>query len=239
MGRMDVTLEVCVDTEDGLRQAVAGGADRIELCAALGLGGLTPSGGFMRAAAGCGVAVMAMIRPRAGDFVFSAGEEAQMAEDVTLARAAGLAGVVLGASLPDGRLDRAMLARLVAVARGMDLTLHRCFDLVPDMGQALDEAVELGFSRVLTAGGAMTAMEGIDRLIALQARAAGRIGVMPGAGIRPANAGRFAALGFRELHGSCAREVAVAGPAVALGFGPAVERRTSADEVKALRAAFG
>lgn len=232
-------IEVCVDTEDGLRQAVAGGADRIELCAALGLGGLTPSGGFMRAAAGCGLPVMAMIRPRAGDFVFSAAEEAQMAVDIALARSAGLAGVVLGANLSDARLDRAMLARLVAVARGMDLTLHRCFDLTPDMDAALAEAAKLGFSRVLTSGGAMTAEEGIGRLTALQEQAAGRIMVMPGAGIRPENAGRFAALGFREVHGSCAREVVVAGRAAALGFGPAVERRTSADEVRALRAAFG
>ncbi|MGL6211569.1 MAG: copper homeostasis protein CutC, partial [Paracoccaceae bacterium] len=126
-------LEVCVDTVAGLEAAVAGGADRIELCTGLALGGLTPSAGLMRHAAGCGVPVMAMIRPRAGDCVWSEAELLAMEADIAAAQAAGLAGAVLGASMPDGCLDRVALARLVQAAQGMDLTLHRCFDLVPDM----------------------------------------------------------------------------------------------------------
>lgn len=100
-----IVLEICVDDAAGLAAARAGGADRIELCAALALGGLTPSAGLMAQAAGIGLPVMAMIRPRAGDFVWSPDERAAMLVEIAAARAAGLAGVVIGASLPDGRLE--------------------------------------------------------------------------------------------------------------------------------------
>ena len=115
---MGLRLEVCVDTLAGLEAAVAGGADRIELCAALALGGLTPSAGLMREAAGCGLPVLAMIRPRTGDFCWSGAEVRAMEAEIAAAREAGLAWVVLGASLPDGRLDLPVLRRLVEVARG-------------------------------------------------------------------------------------------------------------------------
>lgn len=232
-------LEVCVDTVAGLQEAVRGGADRIELCAALALGGLTPSAGVMAEAAGCGVPVMAMIRPRSGHFVWSPAEMAVIEADIALARRAGLAGVVLGASLPDGRLDRAALARMVRAAQGMDLTLHRCIDLVPDMGAALEDAVALGFRRVLTSGGATTAEAGAGRIAALVSQAAGRIVIMPGAGVAAGNAARLLALGSDELHASCSVPERIDGPGVALGFGPAVERRTDADTVRALKRAMG
>ena len=235
---MGMILEVCVETVAGLEAAVTGGADRIELCSALALGGLTPSAGFMRQAAGCGVPVLAMIRPRAGNFVWSEAEVSVMEADITAARAAGLAGVVLGATLQDERLDVVTLARLIGTARGMDLTLHRCFDLVPDMGEALEEAVSLGFRRILTSGGEVTAEAGAGRIAALIGQAAGRIGVMPGAGVSARNVRDFIALGAREVHGSCSVGVAVDGPGVTLGFGPAVERRTDAATVRAVKRAM-
>lgn len=235
---MGMILEVCVDTVAGLEAAVLGGAGRIELCSALALGGLTPSAGLMRQAAGCGVPVMAMIRPRAGGFVWSEAELAVMEADIAAARAAGLAGVVLGASLPNGRLDVVTLARLNGAARGLDLTLHRCFDLVPDMGEALEEAVSLGFRRILTSGSEATAEAGAGRIAALIAQAAGRIAIMPGAGVSARNVRNFIALGAREVHGSCSVGVAMDGPGVSLGFGPAVERRTDAATVRALKRAM-
>lgn len=230
---MGLRLEVCVDTLAGLAEAVAGGADRVELCSALALGGLTPSAGVMRAAAGCGVPVLAMIRPRAGDFVWSEAEVVAMEADIAAARAVGLAGVVLGASRPDGRLDGRVLARLLRAAEGMDLTLHRCFDLVPDMGEALEAAVALGFRRVLTSGGARVADP--VRIGALVAQAAGRIVVMAGSGVTAETAPALLAQGVRELHGSCSESRAVAGNVSEMGFGPDVERRTSADRVRALK----
>ena len=232
---MAVTLEVCVDSAEGLAAAVEGGADRVELCSALALGGLTPSVGFMGQAASCGVPVMAMIRPRVGDFNWSEAELRAMETDIAAARTSGLAGVVLGASLPDGRLDVGALARLVSVARGLDLTLHRCFDLVPDMDRAVDAAVALGFRRILTSGGEATALAGANRIAALVARAAGRIAIMAGSGVTAANAPGILAAEVREVHGSCAISVAVSGKGAEMGFGPMVERRTSATKVRALK----
>lgn len=231
-------LEVCVDTPAGLEQAVLGGADRIELCAALELGGLTPSPGFMRMAAGCGVPVFAMIRPRSGDFVFAAAEVAQMRADIAAARAAGLAGVVLGASLPDGRLDAPRLADLCHAAGGLGLTLHRAFDMVPDADEAVETAVTLGFHRILTAGLARNVTEGAPTLARIVARAAGRLSVMPGSGVTSAAAPMLARLGVTEVHASCAAPLPQPPRAVAMGFAPPERRQTRADLVAALKAAF-
>lgn len=261
-----MTLEVCVDTAEGLAQAVAGGADRIELCAALAVGGLTPSAGLIALAAGCGVPVVAMIRPRAGDFVWSEAEVGMMEAEIAAVREAGLAGVVLGASLPDGRLDLPVLRRLVAAARGVEgdrflqrnrtgafegsdsefskipgafeLVLHRCIDLTPDMGEALEEAVGLGFHRILTSGGETTAEAGAAQIAALVRQAAGRITVMPGSGVNPGNAAMLKGLGITEIHGSCSTAVPVTGRVVEMGFAPSVWRQTSADQVRALRQAL-
>jgi copper homeostasis protein len=234
---MAVIVEICVDTSASLAAAVAGGADRVELCSALALGGLTPSAGFMAEAAACGLPVMAMIRPRAGDFVWSTAELAQMQADITAARAAGLAGVALGASLPDGRLDLPTLAALLETAKGLDCTLHRAFDLVPEQALALEQAVSLGFSRILTSGGARTAEAGAGRIAALVRQARGRISIMPGSGISASNAAGFVAMGVSEVHGSCAKGLPAPANAVAMGFGPAEERRTDAGLIRALRQA--
>ncbi len=219
-----------MDSAEGLAEAVAGGADRIELCAALNLGGITPSAGLMQAAARCPVPVLAMIRPRAGDFIFSDAEVAIMRADIAAARAAGLAGVVLGASLPDGRLDDTVLARLTKAASGLDLTLHRAFDLVPDMAPALDLAAGLGFRRILTSGQAETAAQGRAGLERCFALAGGRIAIMPGSGVSAETVPALQGLPLTDLHGSCS----VPGVAAPLGFG--APRRTSAARVRALKA---
>jgi copper homeostasis protein len=189
-------------------------------------------------ATGCGVPVVAMIRPRAGDFVWSDAEVAMMEAEIAAVRDAGLAGVVLGASLPGGRLDVPVLRRLVAAAGGMELVLHRCIDLVLDMGAALEEAVTLGFHRILTSGGETTAEAGAARIAALVAQAAGRIAVMPGSGVNPGNAALLKGLGITQIHASCSAAVPVTGRVVEMGFAPGVRRQTSADQVRALRKAL-
>lgn len=232
-------IEVCVDSVEGLAAACAGGADRIELCAALGLGGLTPSTGFMRLAAVADVPVHALIRPRPGGFVYNAAEHEVMRADIRLARSCGLAGVVFGVSLPDGRLDAAAMAPLVEAAAGLSLTLHRVFDLVPDQARALETAVGLGFHRILTSGGAPTAAAGIAQLVALQRQAAGRIGILPGGGITAETAAALAPLRPGEVHGSCAVARSDGGRLTDFGFAPAQERITDAASVRALRTALG
>lgn len=215
-----IELEVCVDTIDGLRQAVAAGAARIELCGPLAVGGTTPSVGLIEAARGSAAAVYAMIRPRDGDFVFSPADEAAMLAEIRFIRAAGLAGVVLGASRPDGTLDEAVLGRLSAAADGLGRTLHRAFDLAPDPLAALEIAIGLGFERVLTSGGSPRAVDGAAVLARLARAAAGRIEIMAGSGITPDNvAGLVAACGVQAVHASCRNRVVQDDRLARFGFG--------------------
>jgi copper homeostasis protein len=234
----DILLEVCVDDPTGLADAIAGGADRIELCSALGLGGLTPSYGLMQAAAGCGIPCMAMIRPRAGDFIFTAVGVAVMRADIRAARAAGLAGVVIGASRADGGLDADVLADLLAEAKGMDVTLHRAIDMCPDPVTAVGVAMNMGFRRILSSGGAATAPDGAATLAAMMARAGPDCIIMPGSGITVATLPRLAGLPLREIHASCATVVPSGGRAVAMGFQTPGARRTARAQVAALKAAL-
>lgn len=233
-----ICLEICVDEAVGITAAVQGGADRIELCAALALGGLTPSVGVMALASEAGVATMVMIRPRAGDFVWSQAEVRAMQAEIAATRAAGLAGVVIGASRGDGRLDTGVLAELMAAARGMDVTLHRAIDLVPDIDEAMAQCRALGIGRVLSSGGAVTAEAGLARL-AQMARSG--ITVMPGGGVSAQNAARFAAaFDLREIHASAsvAKPEAQDAKVRAFGFQPEGARATDVDRVRALRRAL-
>lgn len=234
---MAVLLEVCVDSAEGLAAAIEGGADRIELCAALHTGGLTPSPGLIALAKSCGLPVQVLIRPRGGDFVFSAAEGAQMLADIAAVKQAGLAGVVLGASLADDRLDMGLLQKLVAAAEGLQTTLHRAFDLAPDPDEAMESAIALGFSRILTSGGAGSAVAGVVSLQAAVRVARGRIGVLPGAGITADSvAALVTATGVREVHASCSKMVAGgSGKARALGFSGPTRRVTDAETVRTLK----
>lgn len=239
MNRSPILLEVCVDDLAGLEAAVEGGADRVELCSALALGGLTPSAGLMEVAATFDIPCNAIIRPRAGDFIYSEEEIDIMRADIEAVRDAGLAGVVLGACLPDGRLDRMVLDTLAKAAKGLDLTLHRAFDLVPGIPEAVEIAVKLGFSRILTSGGAKTAIEGMVGVKQAIDAAGGRISVMPGAGISADNAAQFLKLGISEIHASCSSPVSMPqGRLVEFGFVPDGARHTDPAKVRALKQAI-
>jgi copper homeostasis protein len=235
-----ITLEVCVDSVRGLAAALDGGADRIELCSALEIGGLTPSPGLLRAASSSPLPVVAMIRPRGGDFCFDDAEIRLMLDEIDAVAAAGLQGVVLGASLPDGRLDGRTLERLVsrAAGRGLRCTLHRAIDLCPDLAQAVSLAVDLGFERILTSGGAGSAPEGLAGLQRCFDAAAGRIAIMPGAGINAANVGLLRArLPLTDVHASCSEPLPVSKPkAAAFGFDTGARRQTDSAKVAALKA---
>jgi copper homeostasis protein len=235
---MSVLVEVCVDTTEGLAEAIRSGAGRIELCSALEMGGLTPSVGMMQRAAGAGVPIYAMIRPRPGHFVWSPDEISLMETDIEAAYRAGMQGVVLGASQPDGRLDSDVLGLLIARGSHMGLTLNRCFDLVPDFSEALEQAIDLGFQRVLTSGGERTAAEGADRLARLMTQAKGRITVMPGAGITAETLAPLRGLPLREVHASCSVPVLESGRVVDFGFAARVGRRTDGGRLRDLRAAL-
>lgn len=231
-------LEVCVEDVEGLAAAIAGGADRIELCSALAVGGLTPSAGLMACAARNPVPAYAMIRPRAGSFQYTADEIEVMKADIDAAGQAGLAGVVLGASLRDGRLDADTLETLVKHASGLGRTLHRAFDLVPEMTEAIELAVSLDFERILTSGRAATAWQGVDDLERAIDIAAGRVSIMPGSGVNVKTIGSLIPrLKITEIHASCSVAAEEAdGRALALGFAVSGARRTDAATVRALKA---
>lgn len=231
-------IEVCVDGVEGLAAAIAGGADRIELCAALSVGGLTPSCGLMEIAARSPVPVFAMIRPRDGNFAYTTAEVDLMLADIGAARSAGLAGVVFGASNSTRTLDLPVLRELVGAAHGLGQTLHRAFDLAPDLDQALEDAIALGIPRILTSGGAATAIKGVAVLQRLFDRAVGRVVILPGSGINARTVGALRHLPLTEIHASCAIAMPVAEPAVALGFAGPTRRQTDVAELRALRAAL-
>lgn len=234
---MSIILEVCVSDLTGLDAAVAGGADRVELTSALELGGLTPSVGFMRLAAGAGIPVHAIMRPRSGDFVYTPRCLDIICHDIDAAREAGMAGVVIGASRPDGRLDEKALERLVVAAKGLAVVLHRAFDLAPDPLEAVEIVAGLGIDRVLTSGGALAALEGAETVAAVREAARGRFGVMAGGGVRVDSVVELIRrTGVGEVHASCSLPTASADPRVtALGWGPPLMRRTDRGTVEAMR----
>ncbi len=202
---MSVLLEVCVDSPFGLNAAIAGGADRIELCSSLAVGGLTPSPGFMALAAKSACPARAMIRPRVGDYVYSQSEIDVMRGDIDAARAAGLAGVVIGASLPSWNLDEKTIRRLAEHAEGLELTLNRTVDMSPDPLAAVDMVVALGFRSILTSGGSLKAPDGMEMIAAMVRRAAGRVEILAGSGLNPDNVRAMVEkTGVREVHGSFA-----------------------------------
>jgi copper homeostasis protein len=194
--------EICVDSVDGVRAAKAAGAERVELCAALLEGGITPSRGMIaRARAVGGIRLHVIIRPRGGDFLFDDDEVAAMETDIDTAKSEGADGVVIGLLNADGTIDRERTARLIARARPLAVTFHRAFDMTADAFAALDTLIELGVDRVLTSGQEETVLEGLPLLGELMKRAGDRIVIMPGGGITARNIDRIvAALDPKELH---------------------------------------
>ena len=231
-----VCLEICVDTLAGLSAAVAGGADRIELCSALALGGLSPSLALLHAATDCPVPVVVMVRPRAGDFRYGADELAGMEREIRQIREMGFAGVVFGAGSQDG-LDIPALDRLAAAAAGLGKTLHRVVDLLPDRRPILGRVRALGFERMLTSGGRPTAVEAIDELRDLVATAPTGLSIMPGSGVRPETLPSIlAGTGASEIHASARVRLPVDGEReVALGFRPTADMGPTPASVRALK----
>lgn len=237
---MSAILEICVDDAAGVDAAVAGGADRIELCSALELGGLTPSAALLDHALRAGCPIHMMVRPRAGGFVYDDDDLALMVEEIGGAVARGAMGVVVGALRPDGVLDRAALERFRNAARDATIVLHRAIDLVSDPVAAVGEAIALGYDKILSSGGAQTAVDGMTTLAAMVAAAGERLSIIAGAGVRPDNvAGIIAGTGVREVHGSASRPGAEPdAAAVRLGFATGPRRATDQAIVQRLRAAI-
>ena len=182
-----ILLEVAVTTADEARFAAEAGADRLELCSTLEVGGVTPSpGAFLAVREAVAIPVYVLVRPRPGGFVYSEDEFDTMMRDAAWFREHGADGIVAGILTSDGRVDRAQCAELAARC-GKKIVFHRAFDFVQDRMASLEVLIELGFERILTSGGAATAAEGSLEIAALVRAARGRIEILPGSGIRPEN----------------------------------------------------
>lgn len=197
-----ILLEISVETAEGAGAAIRGGAQRVELCAELRVGGLTPAEELMLRVRGLvRVPIFAMIRPRKGDFVYSTSEFQRMRSDIEVARQAGMDGVVLGMVTRERRVDVERTRELVNLAKPLPVTFHRAFDDVADLDTALEEVIETGAARILTSGGASTAPEALEKLARLVAAAKQRILIVPGGGINASNASRVVEqTGAREIH---------------------------------------
>ena len=226
-------LEVCCGNPESVDAAVLGGARRIELCADLEADGLTPPTTWIRDAKARypSLTVHVLVRPRAGDFVYSPEEAEQMAQQVEEALEAGADGIVIGALTPDGDVDMPLMERLAGLvesynlaaelqrsdlchaandshffpgpSRWVSITFHRAFDRCRRPFEALEQIIRLGCDRILTSGQEPTAEAGADMLRELQRRAGGRIGILPGGGVTPGNAARILAqTGCTEIHAS-------------------------------------
>ena len=241
-------LEICADSIDSALAAQRGGAQRIEMCASLLEGGLTPSVGVLRTVRDLlSVELFVMIRPRGGDFCYSETELLAMKEDIRVVRSLGADGVVLGLLDPDGRVDIVRTRELVELARPLEVTFHRAFDVSAELERSLEDIILTGASRILTSGGAPTAPEGLEEIRKLTRAARDRIVILAGSGINSRNVAQvISATGVTEVHAS-AKEPA-ASPmrfrkSISMGRaegGPQEYLRQVADEeeVRALAAAL-
>ncbi|MDR1879439.1 MAG: copper homeostasis protein CutC [Tannerellaceae bacterium] len=198
-------IEICANSAQSCVEAEAGGAKRVELCAAIPEGGVTPSYGEIRTAQEMtsSVAIHCIIRPRGGDFLYTPAEIQSMLYDIEMAKALNIQGVVFGCLTKEGDIDVALLQRLVAAAKPLSITFHRAFDVCRDPFKALEQIVEAGCHRILTSGQQPDAVKGIPLIAELVKRAAGRIVIMPGCGVRETNIARIeAATGATEFHTS-------------------------------------
>lgn len=200
----EFVLEVCVASTEDAIAARDGGADRLELNMAIELGGLTPTVGLLREVKqAVDLPVITMIRPRSAGFRYSPRECQLMLRDAELLLEWGADGVALGALLADGNIDCSFLNEARRLSSGRDLVFHRAFDLLANPEAALQQLIACGTTRVLTAGGCVTAAEGSHQILQLQQLAAQQIEILPGGGITPDNVSELIrATGCRQVHGT-------------------------------------
>jgi copper homeostasis protein len=197
-------LEICIDSVESAIAAERGGAWRVELCADLLEGGITPSAGMIASARShISIQLFVMIRPRGGDFCYSDFEFEVMQKEIEHARSLGADGIVLGILDHEARIDGDRTRQLVELAMPLPVTFHRAIDMTPDLPSALEDVIATGASRILTSGGAPDVTTGMSQIAQMVRTAKGRIAIMPGGGVSPENiADLVEATGATEFHSS-------------------------------------
>lgn len=200
-------VEVCATSLQSILNAQQAGADRIELCAELSLGGITPSYGFIKEAVRLSeLPIHLLIRPRSGNFYYSEVEYQTLLEDIRMAKQLGVAGVVVGFLHSNNQIHWEQLQQAMAFAKPLAITFHRAFDLIPDPETALKRFIELGVHRILCSGKALQATEGIATLERWKTLAGKSLEIQPGGGIDAENCQMFYDHGFESLHLSAQRK---------------------------------
>lgn len=203
-------IEICANSAQSCVEAEAGGAKRVELCAGIPEGGTTPSYGEIRMALDLTsrIDINVIIRPRGGDFLYTPAEIRSMLYDIEMCKQLKVHGVVFGCLTKEGDIDVELMRRLIEAARPLSVTCHRAFDVCRDPFLALEQLIELGCDRILTSGQQADAVKGISLIAELVKRAAGRIVIMPGCGVRETNIEQIEAeTGAKEFHTSARRIV--------------------------------
>ena len=200
-------VEICANSFESARVAQDGGADRIELCTELSVGGLTPSHKLIDTVVSeFDIPVHVLIRPRSGNFTYSEAELDTMFEDIAYCKDIGCAGIVSGVLTPENDIDLGATRRLIAASVGMEFTFHRGFDLCRQAHHQLASLIELGVTRLLSSGQQAEAIDGIALLKELKKVSAGKIEIMPGSGINSKNALAFKTEGFESIHASAIKK---------------------------------
>lgn len=204
---MAILLEIIATSADDCTVIEREGGNRIELCSAMALGGLTPSAGLVhRARAATRLPLMMMLRPREGGFGYTPAEFAQMERDLVWGKANGVDGFVFGCLTPDGEVDVERTAHLVKLAEGKQTVFHRAFDVTTDPLAALETLVSLGVTRILTSGQQPSAWEGAALIRKLVVQAAGRVEILPGSGVRSSHVAELVRrTGVAQVHASASR----------------------------------
>jgi copper homeostasis protein len=237
-------IEIATTDLETTRSAVEGGADRIELCAALSDGGTTPSmGTIQRCRELFAVELYPIIRPRSGDFLYTEDEFLAMCADIKVCKELGCDGVVIGMLNQQGEIDKKRTAKLIELAYPLGVTFHRAFDRCVDPFKAMEELIEIGCERILTSGQQPTAPEGVALIASLHEKADARIIIMPGSGVRVDNIRELAnKTGCQEFHSSLRSKRNSSMEFIHPAFAKSAESYTNpaidAAEVKALREAL-
>ncbi|KAA1244798.1 copper homeostasis protein CutC [Aquimarina sp. RZ0] len=194
-------IEICANSYQSASNAVKAGADRIELCAELAVGGITPSHGVIeKVVQELVIPIYVLIRPRSGNFVYTSDEFDIMKKDIEYCKSIGCQGVVSGVLNQDNSIDVKRTKELIALSRPMEFTFHRAFDWVMDPVKALDELTLIGVDRILTSGQEISAIKGINLLKKLLNKSQSALLIMPGGGINVENVLAFKKSGFKEIH---------------------------------------
>jgi copper homeostasis protein len=199
-------LEICANSYQSALNAEKAGADRIELCSELSVGGITPSYGLLKVVSeNITIPVFVLIRPRSGNFNYSDAEFDIIKNNIKLCKKLGLKGIVSGVLNDDNTIDIKRTQELIELSSPLSFTFHRAFDCVPNPKESLQELLNLRVNRILTSGQKKRAIDGIELLMELQQLAQEKLIIIPGGGINDENASHFKENGFKEIHSSASK----------------------------------